>query len=104
MTRRRRGLCRLTLLATLALVGCNDDGGPATTTSSDSTSSTIAPDDPTLEPLLLTAADLPEGFTPTEDVADTVTTFCAGQDATAGMSGGGPRHRRVHRGRQRAPR
>ena len=79
------------LLVALVLVGCSDDddGDAATSSTTSSTSSTIAPDDPTLEPLLLTVDDLPDGFTATEDVADTVTTFCAGQDATAGLRADG---------------
>jgi hypothetical protein len=86
----RRGGRVLLVSALLLTVACtdDDDGGEPTTTSA-TTSSTIAPDDPTLQPLLLTAADLPDGFTPTEDVAETVTTFCAGQDAAAGLRADG---------------
>jgi hypothetical protein len=89
-----RGRRRLAVALTLvALAACSGDDDADDTTSSSrstgSTSSTIVPDDPTLEGLLLTADDLPEGFTPTEDVADTVTTFCAGQDATAGLQAEG---------------
>jgi hypothetical protein len=87
----RRGRSLLFLLAALPLLACDDQVQAPTTSSSStgSTRSTIAPDDPTLEPLLLTAADLPASFAPTEDVTDTVTTFCAGQDATAGLSADG---------------
>ena len=88
MTRGRCGRLLLTVASALTLLGCTDDGdgGPSSTTAEGSTSSsTIVPDDPELEALLLTAADLPDGFTATEDVADTVTSFCAGQDATAGL-------------------
>jgi hypothetical protein len=85
-----RGGRALLVAALLLATACSDDdGGDSTTTSSDTTSSTIAPDDPSLEPLLLTADDLPDGFTPTEDVADTVTTFCANQDAAAGLRADG---------------
>ena len=81
----------LVVLAALCLIGCSDDDddSEATTTTGGTTRSTIAPDDPSLEPLLLTAVDLPQGFSPTEDVADTVTTFCAGQDAAAGLRADG---------------
>ena len=81
----------LGLLVALALVACSDDddGGAEPSSTTGSTASAIAPDDPTLEPLLLTADDLPAGFAATEDVADTVTSFCAGQDATAGLQADG---------------
>jgi len=73
-----------------AVAGCSDDDdADTTTTTTRASTSTIAPDDPTLEPLLLTADDLTEGFAPTEDVAETVTTFCAGQDAAAGLRADG---------------
>ncbi|MFL6205467.1 MAG: hypothetical protein ACJ739_08945 [Acidimicrobiales bacterium] len=92
MTPARRGRALLAVACLLALGSCSDDGDhtPSSTTgSSSTTASTIAPDDPTLEPVLLTAADLPDGFAATEDVAETVTTFCAGQDATAGLRADG---------------
>ena len=77
----------LVALVALSLVACSgdDDPDPAPSSSTTSTTSTIAPDDPSLEPLLLTEDDLPDGFTPTEDVGDTVPSFCAGQDPTAGL-------------------
>jgi hypothetical protein len=80
------------LLSVLLLVAaaCSDDdggsGGPAT---SSTTESSIPPDDPELEPLLITAADLPGSYAAVEDVGDTVTTFCAGEDATAGLQASG---------------
>ena len=87
----RRGLVACTVA--LALLGCRDDGeADDTTTTTASTpgpSDTIAPDDPDLTPLLLTADDLPDGFAPNEDVDDTITAFCAGQDAAAGLSASG---------------
>jgi len=86
------GRWALGLVVVALLAGCHDDGddgsSPTTTTEAGSTS-TIAPDDPSLEPLLLTVDDLPDGFTATEDVADTVSSFCAGQDATAGLRADG---------------
>jgi len=87
VSRGRGGWALLVVASLTVLASCSDDGeaSSTTTTAGDPSTSTIAPDDPTLEPLLLTAADLPAGFTATEDVADTVTSFCAGQDATAGL-------------------
>ena len=38
-----------------------------------------------LEEMLLDAEDLPEGFEPSGEVDDTITTFCANEDATAGL-------------------
>ena len=82
----RGGWAILAVACLLAISSCTDDDADSTSTTSDTgSSSTIAPDDPELEPLLLTAADLPDGFTATVDVADTVTSFCAGQDAAAGL-------------------
>jgi hypothetical protein len=91
VTSGRRGLALLIVALACALLACSDDGESTTTTTVSSTAptDTIAPDDPELEPLLLTAADLPEGFTVDEDVADTITTFCAGQDAAAGQRADG---------------
>jgi hypothetical protein len=86
--RPRRVLALLAALISFAAVGaCSGGGGeePASTTTTVNPG-TIAPDDPELTELLLSAADLPDGFTATEDVGDTITTFCAGQDATAGLS------------------
>ena len=70
-----------------SLVACtDDDGAPPTTTAS--TTTTVAPDGE-LEQLLVTAEDLPAGFAPSADVDDTITAFCAGQDAAAGLSASG---------------
>jgi hypothetical protein len=83
----RRALLLLVpcLLASSSCRGDDDTSSTSTTEATGTTSSTVAPDDPTLEPLLLTESELPDGFTATEDVADTVTSFCAGQDAAAGL-------------------
>lgn len=75
----------LSLLAPLA-GGCGDDGStPSTTTTSSPATTTTAPDTPdtALRALMLEAADLPDGFTPSTGVDDTVTSFCATEDATA---------------------
>lgn len=88
-TRLRRPAIQL-LAAALVLVAtagaCNDDG--ATTAPSSTTSSTTPPSDGTDEALrarLLTEDDLPEGFTTSDDVDDTITAFCATEDAAAGL-------------------
>jgi hypothetical protein len=85
------GRWALGLVVVALLAGCHDDGddGSTPTTAQAGSTSTIAPDDPSLEPLLLTVDDLPDGFAATEDVADTVSSFCAGQDATAGLRADG---------------
>ena len=78
------------------LGGCSEDGDPApsTTTTTTATTTTENPgttvaEDPELVARLLTPADLPSGFAATPDVDDTITTFCVGQDATAGLSANG---------------
>lgn len=94
---RRRGRCPVALLAaplTLALLaaaGCTDDEATpaASTTSTTVASVTTVPDAADLAALLLRAEDLPAGFAPQADVNDTITTFCAGQDATAGLAASG---------------
>jgi len=95
VTRRRRWVL-LTLAVPLLLLACSDDDGSAPTSTTSSTTSstsgptdTIAPDDPELAGLLITADDLPEGFAPNEEVDNTITSFCAGQDAAAGLSAEG---------------
>lgn len=84
----RAALAALALLA--AACSSGDDATPPDPTST--TTSTTEADGPpatteaeSLESLVLTVDDLPEGFAPSGDVDDTVTTFCAGQDATAGL-------------------
>jgi hypothetical protein len=76
-------------LALVALAACSDDGEPSSSTTTKEDPGTVVPADPALEALLLTAADLPEGFAATSSVDDTITTFCVGQDATAGLSADG---------------
>lgn len=76
------------VLVLLITVACSDDGGSAGTTTSSSTagdggSSTSTTADPALVPFLLTTTDLPGTFHAASGVDDTVTTFCAGQDAAA---------------------
>lgn len=71
------------------LTACSGGASEEPAASSSSTAVTVAPDDPTLEPLLITTADLPAGFAENEDVSDTITAFCAGQDAAAGLQASG---------------
>ncbi len=90
--RRRRLLGIIT--SALALAAACSGGEPSGTTSTlpPATTTTTGVDGPpattadeSLAPLLLTLDDLPEGYSPGEDVDDTITAFCAGQDATAGL-------------------
>jgi len=70
-----------------ALAACGDDGpspAPSTTTSAEG-SSTSTTDAAGLEALLLDLTDLPAGFEPAAEVDDTITSFCATQDAAAGL-------------------
>jgi hypothetical protein len=80
----------LTLALAGSAAGCTDDGEDAapTTSGTASTSTTVATD-PDLVPVLVTAEDLPAGFTENPDVDDTITAFCAGQDAAAGLRASG---------------
>lgn len=100
MTLRRIALIGIVLAS---LTSCTGDAEPSATSRSSTTavtdSTTTVASDPALEPLLVTADDLPAGFTPHADVDDTVTAFCAGQDATAGLRASG----RAIAGFQRTP-
>jgi hypothetical protein len=82
----RRALVALPMVVALVLGACGDDGdapspGPTTT-------STVVNDD-ALVPLLVTADQLGDAFAAVEDVGDTVPTFCAGEDPTAGLQASG---------------
>lgn len=83
---RRPTLTSLLVLALLvtAGAGCADDGPTTTTTTSAPAPSTTA-EDAALAALLLRASELPDGFTIADDVNDTITAFCASEDATAGL-------------------
>lgn len=72
------------LVAVGALVApaCNDDE-PASPTTTEATTTTAA--DAELAERMLTADDLPDGFTASTDVDDTITRFCATEDAAAGL-------------------
>ncbi|MEQ1785864.1 MAG: hypothetical protein ABL966_02335 [Acidimicrobiales bacterium] len=86
MSRRAGAAAGLALLALVACA-CTSDADPVATTTSSSTvsTSTTLPGDADLEGRLIAAADLPAGFAPDADVDDTITAFCAGQDAAAGL-------------------
>lgn len=81
------------LVAVAVLGGCTADGGSdastSTTTADPGTAQSTVPDDPELSALLLEPGDLPAGFAPSDDVDDTISAFCAGQDATTGLSADG---------------
>lgn len=84
---RRPSLTPLLVLALLvtAAAGCaSDRGAPATTTTESSTTSSTV-EDARLAALLLRASDLPAGFVASKDVNDTITGFCASEDAAAGL-------------------
>lgn len=84
---RRPSLAHLLVLALLvtAAAGCGRDrGAPATTTTASSATSSTA-EDARLAALLLRASDLPVGFVASKDVNDTITGFCASEDAAAGL-------------------
>lgn len=78
------------LLLVAALAGCSGDDGDGSDGTS-STASNAADEDTTttvpaaLRPYLIGADDLPPGFQPASSVDDTITSFCAGEDAAAGL-------------------
>ena len=77
------------VLVVLGLAACSDDdAGPATTTTAEATTTSLG-SDPALDALLVQAGDLPAGFVPSEDIDDTITAFCAGEDAAAGLQATG---------------
>lgn len=73
----------LALLATSA--ACANDGPTPATTSTSTVSSTTTPSDPALDALLLAPGDLSAQFTISAAVDDTITAFCATEDAAAGL-------------------
>lgn len=82
-------LAALSLLAPIAGGCSSDDASPPSTTApgptTESVPDTTSATDPELQALMLVAADLPSGFTDSAEVDDTITSFCAGEDATAGL-------------------
>jgi hypothetical protein len=89
VTRRARRALVGVILGLTALAGCSDDGEATSSTTTTEERATVAPQDPELVDLLITADDLPAGFSPSGEIDDTITTFCAGQDAAAGLSASG---------------
>lgn len=88
MPRRPPITALLVATAALLLGACSDDdpGADRTTATTAANSTTIAPTgDEELDGLLLEAAELPPGFTASDEVDDTITSFCVGEDATAGL-------------------
>lgn len=82
---RRPVLTSLLVLLVITAGACRDDNPRTTTTTS--TTSTTAPsgEDSDLAALMLEAGDLPDGFTAAAEVDDTITAFCATEDAAAGL-------------------
>lgn len=83
-----RPVLALLVAAGLAIgaTGCTDDGpsASATTTTASGSATTAEVGEP-LDGVLLTAADVPAGFEPSEEVDDTITSFCATHDAASGL-------------------
>jgi hypothetical protein len=88
-----RALLALVAVVALVLGACSDDddGGSVTTSAASGTDGTTTSlgSDPALDALLIAADELPPGFVPSEDVDDTITAFCAGEDAAAGLQASG---------------
>jgi hypothetical protein len=88
---RRPTLACLLCLALLVSAGpgCDDQSDPPATSTTATTGSTttvpVAGEDAALTALLLGPSDLPSGFAASDDVDDTITSFCAAEDATAGL-------------------
>lgn len=95
----RRPTSRLTALLVvpllLGVLACSSDGdggtdgSDGTTTTASAAPATTIPDDPSLVPLLVQPAELPDGFEEAAPDVDTVTTFCVGTDAASGLRGSG---------------
>jgi hypothetical protein len=79
-----------TLVAVLLAIGalmsaCNGDEEPAPSTTTEASTRTTAATDVELAAHLLEVEELPSGFEVAAEVDDTITTFCANEDATAGL-------------------
>ncbi len=88
----RRLAVAAVLLAPLTACTVDEDRPatePSTTTVEDAETVPTVANDPELEGRLVRAQDLPPGFEPSTDVNDTITAFCAGQDAAAGLQASG---------------
>jgi hypothetical protein len=85
----RRWLTIPVVAALLLAAACSDDdggsAGATTSTSGPDGRSTSTTVDPTLAPFLLEASDLPGSFRAVGGIDDTITSFCANEDAAAGL-------------------
>lgn len=84
----RRRCATTALLAGLLLAGAcsgGDDGASPTSTTAPDASSTSTTVDPALAPFLIQATDLPGAYRAVGDIDDTITSFCANEDAAAGL-------------------
>jgi hypothetical protein len=81
----RRGALVLVVLLVVGVAACSDDDDSSATTTTTTDAPVGVDDDPALVPFVLEAGDLPGTFTPSADVDDTITSFCAGEDAAAGL-------------------
>lgn len=84
MHRRTPSLVAVLLAIGALTTACNGDDEPAPSTTTEASTSTIAAD-AELAAHLLAVGDLPSGFEVAAEVDDTITTFCANEDATAGL-------------------
>jgi hypothetical protein len=87
VVRRPTSVLAALLAGALAVSGACSGDDHRSTPDLSSTTSTELPsrNDPALQPYLLGAGDLPAGFAASTATDNTVTTFCAGQDAVAGL-------------------
>lgn len=87
---RRPAALALLGLALLATACSDDDPAPPDTTSASTTTTSPGDgDQASLDALLIDPGDLPGEFTASSAVDDTITAFCAGEDATAGLQATG---------------
>lgn len=88
-----------TVLGLLVTAACSDDGDGTSSSSSSSSTTIPIPSDPELETMLLREGDLPPAFTVETGTegADTITSFCAGEDAAAGLQASGRALVRIRR-------
>jgi hypothetical protein len=84
MHRRTPSLVAVLLAIGALTTACNGDDEPAPSTTTEASTSTTAAD-AELAAHLLAVGDLPSGFEVAAEVDDTITTFCANEDATAGL-------------------
>lgn len=88
----------LALLALLATACAGDDAAPPVSSAASTSSTAPGADQASLDALLIDPTELPGDFTASPSVDDTITAFCAGEDATAGLQATG----RAVRGLSRA--